>query len=50
MAMDPDSSDFPRAEMVGKLARWANSHQEIWKSRPVKNVLSRIVYRIPGGG
>ena len=41
MAMD--GSVTPRAEMAGKLANWTNSHQEIWKSRPVKGDIG-IVY------
>jgi len=31
-----DGSVTPRAEMAGKVARWANAHPEIWKSRPVR--------------
>jgi beta-galactosidase len=31
-----DGSVTPRAEMAGRVARWANTHPEIWKSRPVK--------------
>jgi beta-galactosidase len=31
-----DGSVTPRAEMTGKVAKWANSHAEMWKSRPVK--------------
>jgi beta-galactosidase len=31
-----DGSVTPRAEMAGLFARWANSHPEIWKSRPVQ--------------
>jgi len=34
--MGMDGSLTPRAEMAGKLARWTNSHGEIWKSRPAK--------------
>jgi beta-galactosidase len=34
--MGMDGSVTPRAEMAGKLARWSNSHPDIWKSRPVK--------------
>ncbi len=30
-----DGSVTPRAEMAAKVARWANSNTEIWKSRPV---------------
>jgi beta-galactosidase len=35
-AFDMDGSATPRAEMAGKVARWANAHPDIWKSRPVK--------------
>jgi beta-galactosidase len=35
-AFGMDGSVTPRAEMAGKVARWANSHPDIWKSRPVK--------------
>ncbi len=31
-----DGSITPRAEMAGKVARWANAHPDIWKSNPVK--------------
>jgi len=34
--MGMDGSVTPQAEMAGQLARWTNSHGEIWKSRPVK--------------
>jgi beta-galactosidase len=34
--MGMDGSVTPRAEMASKLARWANSHPDIWKSRPVR--------------
>jgi len=30
-----DGSVTPRAEMCGKVAKWANSHAEVWKSYPV---------------
>jgi hypothetical protein len=30
-----DGSVTPRAEMCGKVAKWANSHAEAWKSHPV---------------
>jgi len=32
----------PRAEMTGKIARWANSHPEVWKSRPVKGDIGLV--------
>ncbi len=34
--MGMDGSVTPRAEMAGTLARWANEHADIWKSRPVR--------------
>jgi beta-galactosidase len=41
--MGMDGSVTPQAEMGAKLGRWANSHEEIWKSRPVKGDVG-IVY------
>jgi len=35
-AFGMDGSVTPRAEMAGKVARWANEHPEIWKARPVQ--------------
>jgi beta-galactosidase len=34
--MGMDGSVTPRAEMAGTLAKWANAHPDLWKSRPVK--------------
>jgi beta-galactosidase len=31
-----DGSITPRAEMAGHVAKWANAHPDVWKSRPVK--------------
>jgi beta-galactosidase len=31
-----DGSVTPRAEMAGRVARWANGHAEIWKSNPIQ--------------
>jgi beta-galactosidase len=31
-----DGSVTPRAEMAGRVARWANQHSEVWRSPPVK--------------
>jgi beta-galactosidase len=31
-----DGSITPRAEMAGKVAKWANSHADVWQSKPVK--------------
>ena len=33
---------LPRAEMTGKIARWANAHPELWKSRPVKGDIGLV--------
>lgn len=35
-AFGMDGSVTPRAEMAGRVARWANGQAELWKSRPVK--------------
>jgi beta-galactosidase len=34
--MGMDGSVTPRAEMAGKVARWANAHPALWQSHPVK--------------
>ena len=34
-AFGMDGSVTPRAEMTGKIARWANAHPEVWAARPV---------------
>jgi beta-galactosidase len=34
--MGMDGSVTPQAEMASRLARWTNTHADIWKSRPVK--------------
>lgn len=34
--MNMDGSVGPKAEMAGKVARWANAHPELWQSQPVK--------------
>jgi beta-galactosidase len=41
-AFGMDGSITPRAEMTGKVARWANAHPEIWKSRPVKGDIGLV--------
>ena len=40
--MGMDGSVTPRAEMVSKLSRWANTHPEIWKSRPVRGEIGIV--------
>lgn len=35
-AFGMDGSVTPRAEMTGKVAKWANSHPDIWRSHPVQ--------------
>jgi beta-galactosidase len=37
-----DGSVTPRAEMAGKVARWANANPGLWKSRPVKGELGIV--------
>jgi beta-galactosidase len=37
-----DGSVTPRAEMAAKVAMWANSHAEIWKSRPVRGEIGIV--------
>ncbi len=34
--MNMDGTVGPKAEMAGKVARWANEHPDLWKSDPVK--------------
>jgi beta-galactosidase len=41
-AFGMDGSVTPRAEMAGKVARWANAHPELWKSRPVKGEIGIV--------
>ncbi len=35
-AFGMDGSVTPRAEMTGKIARWANANGDLWKARPVR--------------
>jgi beta-galactosidase len=37
-----DGSETPRSEMAGKFARWANTHPEVWKARPVKGDIGLV--------
>jgi beta-galactosidase len=32
----------PKAEMAGKVARWANAHPELWQSHPVKGEIGIV--------
>jgi beta-galactosidase len=41
-AFGMDGSVTPRAEMAGRVARWANAQSELWKSRPVKGEVGII--------
>ena len=41
-AFGMDGSVTPRAEMAGRVARWANSHPEVWQSRPIKGDLGIV--------
>ena len=35
-AFGMDGSVTPRAEMAGRVAKWANAHPEVWEAKPVK--------------
>lgn len=37
-----DGSVTPRADMAGRVARWANSQQQLWRSRPVKGEVAIV--------
>jgi beta-galactosidase len=37
-----DGSVTPRAEMTGKVAKWANANPNIWKARPVKGEIGIV--------
>jgi beta-galactosidase len=37
-----DGSVTPNAEMEGRVARWANAHPDLWKSRPVKGDIGLV--------
>ena len=41
-AFGMDGSVTPRAEMTGLVAKWANAHPEIWRSRPVKGDIGLV--------
>jgi beta-galactosidase len=41
-AFGMDGSVTPRAEMAGKIARWANAHPELWASHPVQGDIALI--------
>jgi len=41
-AFGMDGSVTPRAEMAGKVARWANAHPEVWASRPVQGDIGLV--------
>jgi beta-galactosidase len=41
-AFGMDGSVTPRAEMTGQVAKWANAHPEIWRSRPVKGDIGLV--------
>ena len=41
-AFGMDGSVTPRAEMTGKIAKWANAHPEIWASRPVQGDIGLV--------
>ena len=37
-----DGSPTPRSRMCEKIARWANAHPELWKSRPVRGDIAIV--------
>jgi beta-galactosidase len=37
-----DGSITPRAEMAGRVARWANAQPDIWRSRPIKGEIGIV--------
>jgi beta-galactosidase len=41
-AFGMDGSVTPRAEMTGKVARWANAHPELWKSHPMQGDIGLV--------
>jgi beta-galactosidase len=41
-AFGMDGSVTPRAEMAGRVARWANSHPDLWKSAPIKGDIGLV--------
>jgi beta-galactosidase len=41
-AFGMDGSVTPRAEMTGKVARWANAHPQLWASRPVQGDIGLV--------
>jgi beta-galactosidase len=41
-AFGMDGSVTPRAEMAGRVARWANGHPQLWKSRPVQGEIGLV--------
>ena len=41
-AFGMDGSITPRAEMAGRVARWANAHPEIWRSRPIRGEIGIV--------
>jgi beta-galactosidase len=41
-AFGMDGSVTPRAEMTGKVARWANAHADLWRSHPVQGDIGLV--------
>jgi beta-galactosidase len=41
-AFGMDGSVTPRAEMTGKVARWANAHPQLWASKPVQGDIGLV--------
>lgn len=41
-AFGMDGSVTPRAEMAGKIARWANAHPDVWASHPARGDIGLV--------
>jgi beta-galactosidase len=41
-AFGMDGSVTPRAEMAGRIAKWANANTDLWKSKPVRGELGIV--------
>ena len=37
-----DGSETPRSDMAGRIAKWTNSHPDLWKSSPIKGDIGLV--------
>jgi beta-galactosidase len=37
-----DGSETPRSDMAGRVAKWTNSHPDLWKSSPIKGDIGLV--------